>query len=384
MTRLYEYEGRSLFREYGIAVPDFETANDVDGALRAAERLGFPALIKAQVLVGSRGRAGGVVLVKGREEARKAASRMLSGEVRGEPVSKVMVSHYVEVEQELYLSLALDRSAASPIFLASLHGGVDIEGTAKMNREAIVKEKVDLIAGFTKSEGEGIAQRLSLPKELHPTFASICSGLYSLMTDLDADLVEINPLALTPDHQLVALDAKVILNDEALYRHPEFKNRESTPALGSEFERFAQGKGVKLVDLGGNIGIIGNGAGLTMATIDLIKTSGGAPADFLDVGGGASAEEFERCLSVLLDYPRVKLILINIFGGITRCDDIAAGIREALSKHATRKRMLVRLVGTNEAKGREVIDSIPDAEIESFVSADEAAHRAADLAREEP
>jgi succinyl-CoA synthetase beta subunit len=141
---------------------------------------------------------------------------------------------------------------------------------------------------------------------------------------------------------------------------------------------------VKLVDLGGNIGIIGNGAGLTMATIDLIKTSGGAPADFLDVGGGASAEEFERCLSVLLDYPRVKLILINIFGGITRCDDIAAGIREALSKHATRKRMLVRLVGTNEAKGREVIDSIPDAEIESFVSADEAAHRAADLAREEP
>lgn len=384
MTRLYEYEGRSLFREYGIAVPDFETANDVDGALRAAERLGFPALIKAQVLVGSRGRAGGVVLVKGQEEARKAASRMLSSEVRGEPVSKVMVSHYVEVEQELYLSLTLDRSAASPVFLASLHGGVDIEGTAKMNREAIVKERVDLIAGFTKSEGEGIAQRLSLPKELHPTFASICSGLYSLMTDLDADLVEINPLALTPDHQLVALDAKVILNDEALYRHPEFKNRESTPALGSEFERFAQGKGVKLVDLGGNIGIIGNGAGLTMATIDLIKTSGGAPADFLDVGGGASAEEFERCLSVLLDYPRVKLILINIFGGITRCDDIAAGIREALSKHATRKRMLVRLVGTNEAKGREVIDSIPDAEIESFVSADEAAHRAADLAREEP
>lgn len=384
MTRLYEYEGRSLFREYGIAVPDFETANDVDGALRAAERVGFPALIKAQVLAGSRGRAGGVILVKGKEEARKAASKMLSSEVRGEPVSKVMVSHYVEVEQELYLSLTLDRSAASPVFLACPQGGVDIEETAKTNPKAIVEERVDLIVGFTKSEGEGIAQRLSLPKELHSTFASICSGLYSLMTDLDADLVEINPLALTPDHQLVALDAKVILNDEALYRHPEFRNRESTPALGSEFERFAQGKGVKLVDLGGNIGIIGNGAGLTMATIDLIKTSGGAPADFLDVGGGASAEEFERCLSVLLDYPRVKLILINIFGGITRCDDIAAGIREALSKHATRKRMLVRLVGTNEAKGREVIDSIPDAEIESFVSADEAAHRAADLAREEP
>jgi succinyl-CoA synthetase beta subunit len=382
--RLYEHDGRSLFRKYGIAVPDFETASDVDGALRAAERVGFPALIKAQVLVGSRGKAGGVILVKRKEEARKAASKMLSSEVRGETVSKVMVSRYVEVEQELYLSLALDRSTASPIFLASSHGGVDIEEIAKTNRDKIAKERVDLIAGFTKSEGEGIAQRLSLPKELHSTFASVCSALYSLMMDLDADLVEINPLALTTDHHLVALDAKVILNDEALYRHPEFKDRESTLNSGSEFERFAQSKGVKMVDLGGNIGIIGNGAGLTMATIDLVKTSGGDPADFLDIGGGASAEQFERCLSVLLDYPRVKLILINIFGGITRCDDIATGVKEALSKHTTRKRMLVRLVGTNEAKGKEVIDSIPDAEIESFVSADEAACRAANLTREEP
>ena len=382
--RLYEYEGRSLLRKYGITVPDFETASDVDGALRAAWHVGFPALIKAQVLVGSRGRAGGVILVKGKEEARKAASKMLWSEVRGETVSKVMVSHYVEVEQELYLSLTLDRSTASPIFLASSHGGVGIEETAKTNRDEIVKERVDLIAGFTKSEGEGIAQRLSLPKGLHSAFASVCTGLYSLMTNLDADLVEINPLALTPDHQLVALDAKVILNDEALYRHPEFKDRESTLTSGSEFERFAQGRGVKLVDLGGNIGIIGNGAGLTMATIDLVKTSGGDPADFLDIGGGASAEQFERCLSVLLDHPRVKLILVNIFGGITRCDDIAIGVREALGKHTTRKRMLVRLVGTNEAKGKEVIDSIPGAEIESFVSADEAARRAANLAREEP
>ena len=384
MTRLYEYEGRSLFREYGIAVPDFETADDVDGTLGAAERVGFPALIKAQVLVGSRGKAGGVVLVGGRVEAQKAASTMFSSRVRGEPVSKIMISHYVDVEQEFYLSLALDRSTASPVFLASPLGGVDIEETAKTNPEAIVRQSVNLTAGFTASQGRDMARKLSLPDEVHSTFAQVCGGLYSLMTNYDADLVEINPLALTPDHRLVALDAKVILNDEALYRHPEFKDRESRLTSGSELEKLAHRKGVKLVDLGGDIGIIGNGAGLTMATIDLVKISGGSPADFLDIGGGASAEQFERCLSVLLDYPRVKLILINVFGGITRCDDIAAGIRQALSKHTAKKPVLVRLVGTNEARGREIVNSIRDAEIEYFASADEAAERAAQLAREKP
>ena len=379
--RLYEHEGRSLFRKYGIAVPDFETAVDTESALRAAEQIGFPAFIKAQVLVGSRGRAGGVVLVKGRDEARKAASRMLSSEIHGEKVSKIMVSRYVEVEQELFLSLALDRSAASPVFLASLRGGGDIEEVARTNTEAIVKHKVDLIAGFSRSEGEGIAQRLLLQAALRSQFANVCSVLFSIMTDLDADLVEINPLALTPQHQLVALDSKVILNDDALYRHPEFRDRKTTPTSGSEFERFAQDKGAKLVDLGGSIGIIGNGAGLTMATIDLVKTNGGAPADFLDIGGGASPEVFERCLSVLLDFPRVKLVLINIFGGITRCDEIASGIREALRKRGTSKRMLVRLVGTNEVKGREIIDSMCDTRVEPFASEDDAARRAVELAR---
>lgn len=379
--RLYEHEGRSLFRKYGIAVPDFETAVDTESALRAAEQIGFPAFIKAQVLVGSRGRAGGVVLVKGRDEARKAASRMLSSEIHGEKVSKIMVSRYVEVEQELFLSLALDRSVASPVFLASLRGGGDIEEVARTNTEAIVKHKVDVIAGFSRSEGEGIARRLLLQAVLRSQFANVCSGLFSIMTDLDADLVEINPLALTPQHQLVALDSKVILNDDALYRHPEFRDRKTTPTSGSEFERFAQDKGAKLVDLGGSIGIIGNGAGLTMATIDLVKTNGGAPADFLDIGGGASPEVFERCLSVLLDFPRVKLVLINIFGGITRCDEIASGIREALRKRGASKRVLVRLVGTNEVKGREIIDSMCDTRVEPFASEDDAARRAVELAR---
>jgi len=379
--RLYEHEGRSLFRKYGIAVPDFETAVDTESALRAAEQIGFPAFIKAQVLVGSRGRAGGVVLVKGRDEARKAASRMLSSEIHGEKVLKIMVSRYVEVEQELFLSLALDRSAASPVFLASLRGGGDIEEVARTNTEAIVKHKVDVIAGFSRSEGEGIARRLLLQAVLRSQFANVCSVLFSIMTDLDADLVEINPLALTPQHQLVALDSKVILNDDALYRHPEFRDRKTTPTSGSEFERFAQDKGAKLVDLGGSIGIIGNGAGLTMATIDLVKTNGGAPADFLDIGGGASPEVFERCLSVLLDFPRVKLVLINIFGGITRCDEIASGIREALRKRGASKRVLVRLVGTNEVKGREIIDSMCDTRVEPFASEDDAARRAVELAR---
>jgi len=306
---------------------------------------------------------------------------MLSSEIHGEKVSKIMVSRYVEVEQELFLSLALDRSAASPVFLASLRGGGDIEEVARTNTEAIVKHKVDVIAGFSRSEGEGIARRLLLQAVLRSQFANVCSVLFSIMTDLDADLVEINPLALTPQHQLVALDSKVILNDDALYRHPEFRDRKTTPTSGSEFERFAQDKGAKLVDLGGSIGIIGNGAGLTMATIDLVKTNGGAPADFLDIGGGASPEVFERCLSVLLDFPRVKLVLINIFGGITRCDEIASGIREALRKRGASKRVLVRLVGTNEVKGREIIDSMCDTRVEPFASEDDAARRAVELAR---
>jgi len=380
MSRLFEYEGLSLFRRFGIPVPRFEVATNVDDVVTACERIGFPAFLKAQVLVGSRGRAGGVVQVSESEGARKAAERMFKGTIGGEETSKVMVCQSVKANRELYLSVTVGRSEAAPVLLASCFGGTGVEDAALRKPGVLAKEVIDPWTGLSPAQCSRISGILQLPEDARLSFASICLDLYSLMCGVDADLVEVNPLVLTPDSHLIALDSKIVLNDDALFRHPEFaETRGRHLAFGSELERLAWQKGVQLVDSGGDIGIVGNGAGLTMATMDLVKLSGRRPADFLDIGGGASAEQFERSLSVLLDYARVKLVLVNVFGGITRCDEIAEGIKRALSKRASRKKVLVRLVGTNEALGKDIISSIEGADIEYFSSADDAARRAAQL-----
>jgi len=380
MSRLFEYEGLSLFKRFGIPVPRFEVATNVDDVVMACERIGFPTFLKAQVLVGSRGRAGGVVPVSESEEARKAAKHMFKGAIGGEEISKIVVCERVEASRELYLSVTISRSEAAPVLLASRFGGTGIEDAALRKPGALMREVIDPWTGLSSAQCSRVSDVLQLPEDARPSFASICLDLYSLMCGVDADLAEVNPLALTPDSHLVALDSKIVLNDDALFRHPEFaETRERHLASGSELERLAWQRGVRLVDSGGDIGIVGNGAGLTMATMDLVKLSGGRPADFLDVGGGASADQFERSLSVLLDHARVKLVLVNVFGGITRCDEIAEGIKCTLSKRASRKKLLVRLVGTNEALGKDIISSIEGADIECFSSADDAARRAAQL-----
>jgi succinyl-CoA synthetase beta subunit len=380
MSRLFEHEGLSLFKGAGIQVPRFEVVTDVKGAVKACERIGFPAVLKAQVLVGSRRKAGGVIQVSDPEEARRAAQRVFSGKVGGETASKILVSEWIEASQELYVSVTIDRSAAMPVLLASGFGGVEVEEAALKKPGALAKEAIDPWKGLSLEQCSKVFDALHMPEAARSAFASVCLSLYTLMCDLDADLVEVNPLALTPDRRLVALDSKVILNDDALFRHPEFiSTKERHLAFSSELERLAWQKGVRLVDSGGDIGIIGNGAGLTMATMDLVRISGGRPADFLDVGGGASADQFERSLSVLLDCPRVKVVLVNVFGGITRCDEIAEGIKRALRERTTKKSVLVRLVGTNEERGRDVLNSIEGASIECFTSADDAAKRAVDL-----
>jgi len=380
MSRLFEYEGLSLFKQFGIPVPRFEVATNVDDVVKACGRIGFPAFLKAQVLLGSRGKAGGVVPVSESEEARKAAERMFAGAISGEEVSKILVCESAKATRELYLSVTIGGSEAAPVLLASRFGGSDIEDAALRKSGALTREIIDPLTGLSSAQCSTVSDALQLPEGARPTFSSICLNLYSLMCGVDADLVEVNPLALTPDLSLVALDSKIVLNDDALFRHPEFaETRERHLAFRSELERLAWQKGVRLVDAGGDIGIVGNGAGLTMATMDLVKLNGGRPADFLDIGGGASADQFERSLTVLLDYPRVKLVLVNVFGGITRCDEIAEGLKRALSKRVPRKKVLVRLVGTNEAQGREIISSIEGADIEYFSSADDAARRAAQL-----
>lgn len=380
MSRLFEYEGLALFKQFGIRVPRFEVATNVDDVVKACERIGFPAFLKAQVLLGSRGKAGGVAPVSESEEARKAADRMFAAAIGGEEVSKILVCESVKATRELYLSVTIGRSEAAPVLLASRFGGTGIEDAALRKPDALTKEVVDPLTGLSSVQCSTVSNALQLPEGARPSFSSICLSLYSLMCGVDADLVEVNPLALTPDLSLVALDSKIVLNDDALFRHPEFaETRERRLAFGSELERLAWQKGVRLVDSGGDIGIVGNGAGLTMATMDLVKLNGGRPADFLDIGGGASADQFERSLTVLLDYPKVKLVLVNVFGGITRCDEIAEGIKRALSKRAPRKKVLVRLVGTNEAQGKEIISSIEGADIEYFSSADDAARRATQL-----
>ena len=380
--RLFEYEGLSLFRERGIRTPDFEVAADTEGVVGSAGRIGYPVFLKAQVLFSSREKAGGVVLVHSADEARSVSERMFGQGIGGERVPMVLVSSRVEVWSELYLSATMDRSAAKPVLLSSSLGGVDIEEAALRNPESMVKEHVDPVEGLHPDQGGRICEKLSLPVETRPEFIRTCSALWSLMSELDADLVEVNPLALSLDLELIALDSKVILNDDALYRHPEFaklSERRRTPS--TELEAMAGERGVTLVDLGGDIGIIGNGAGLTMATMDLVKQSGGEPATFLDIGGGASSEAFEKCLSLLLSYPRIRVVFVNVFGGITRCDEIATGIARALGIGRPEKPIIARLVGTNEREAAGILREIRGAEVEAFGSAEAAALRAVQLSR---
>ncbi len=365
--RLHEYQAKELFRAYGIPVQRgvvVDRAEDVVGL-----DLPYPVVLKAQVLVGGRGKAGGIQLAHTPEEAREKAAGILGMDIRGERVRRLLVVEAARIEREYYLAFVVDRSTRRLTLVASAEGGVDIEEVARRSPERIVKLPVDPALGFQPFHGRWVARRLGLSGSLVVQFADCSCALYRLACERDAELAEINPLALS-DGRWLAVDAKLVIDDNARARQPDLPADEET----TELERMAREYDLSYVELDGDIAIIGNGAGLVMSTLDMVAHFGGRPANFLDVGGGASTEAMRRALDIVLRKPGIRALFINIFGGITRCDDVARAIASAPPPVPTS----IRLTGTNEEEGRRILE---EAGISAFVDPEAAARRAVDLAR---
>lgn len=373
--KLYEYEAKKLFSRKNIPVPKGFLCSNVSEVYDASTTIGKPVVIKAQVLVSGRGKAGGVVRAETPEEARIKADIVFRRKIGGFSVEKVLVEEAVDYRRELYLGITFSRSLKKPIVIGSSEGGVDIELIAKKYPWKIVERVIDPLLGIRRYDAMIISKKMGLQGETRRKLVDTLMKLYELFVEYDCELIEINPLALTEDNNLIALDARIILDDNSLYRHPEFASRRTLEL--SETERIAGGLGFAYVELDGDIGIIGNGAGLTMATMDLVFYYGGKPADFLDVGGGAKADVIERAVSLLLSRENVKVVLVNVLGGITRCDEVARGIVSALKKGPA-KPIAVRLMGTNEEEGRKIL---LENDIKYFESMDEAAHHAVQICR---
>ncbi|MEM2909867.1 MAG: ADP-forming succinate--CoA ligase subunit beta [Nitrososphaerota archaeon] len=374
--KLYEYEAKQLFSLYNIPVPEFGLARTPEDAKNIAQKLGGKAVLKAQVLVAGRGKAGGIKFAESPQEAYELAKKLLGMEIKGEKVNSLLVSRAVDIERELYLSIVVDRSVGAASILSSSEGGIDIEELAAKSPEKIVKVYVDPLVGLKAHHVRRIVESMGLFDEQKKVLQDITLNLYKLFVELDCELAEINPLAVDKEGKLVPVDAKVIIDDNALFRRKEFAERASAEL--SEFEAEAKKHGFSYVELDGDIGIIGNGAGLTMATMDVVKLYGGRPANFLDIGGGARADIVEKAASLLLKHPNVKVLFVNVLGGITRCDEVAKGLVNALATYGKGKRLVVRLMGTNEEEGKRILSS---AGISAFDSMEDAAKKAVELAK---
>lgn len=353
---LFEYQGKQYFAKFGIAVSAGDVTTTADGAVEIAERIGYPVVVKAQVRVGGRGKAGGIKLADNAEDVRMHASNILGMDIRGHVVHRVWIERASDIKREYYASFTLDRSAKKHLGMLSAKGGVDIEEVAATDPDAIAKIHVDPVIGLTPELALAWVKAAKLDEEAEQGAVDMLIKLYNCYIDGDCTLAEINPLILTPDGRVHALDAKVSLDEAAAYRHPEWAEFEGMESL-DERERAAQDKGLQYVGLEGTVGIIANGAGLAMSTLDIVNQVGGNPANFLDIGGGANADRMVDALTVINDDPSVKVIFINIFGGITRCDDIANGIVQAMQRVALTSPLVVRLDGTNAVEGRAIIQA---------------------------
>ena len=359
--KLHEYQSKSLFARYGIPIPKGRVAATPAEARDVALELGRRAVVKAQVLVGGRGKAGGIRLARTPEEVERLAGQILTMQIKGLPVRRVLIDEAADPRSEIYLGITHDRAARRPVLMASMAGGMEIEEVAREAPENIVRERIDPLLGLQEYQARNLAAGIELPREHLREFARITLGLYQAFVNSDATLAEINPLVINGDGRLLALDGKVVLDDNALFRHPDLAEmRDIDSEAPAEIE--ARKSGLSYIKLGGQIGCMVNGAGLAMATMDIIKLFGGEPANFLDIGGGAGTEKVAAALRIILSDPNVRVVLINIFGGITRCDEVARGILEALQTVGTSHRdvstaipMVVRLVGTNEEEGRRVL-----------------------------
>jgi succinyl-CoA synthetase beta subunit len=366
--RLQEYQSKQIFKQYGIPIPPSQVAATPAEARAAAEAIGGRVVVKSQVLVGGRGKAGGVRLAQDPTEAETTAADILGMQIKGLPVRKVLVEQASNIASEIYLGVTIDRTAQKPVIIASMAGGVDIEEIAATAPEKIVRLHIEPLLGMLDFQPRDIAAGIGLPREHWKAFGKIVSGLWQVFSRSDASLAEINPLAVTAEGEVIALDGKIILDDNALGRHPELAEMESEGDR-DPVEAKAHEHGLAYVKLDGNIGCLVNGAGLAMATMDIIKHNGGEPANFLDIGGGASAEKVSAALRIILADPGVQAVLINIFGGITRCDVVAEGILQALDEVQTQVPTVIRLVGTNAEEGRRMLADAEMITAETLVDA---------------
>jgi succinyl-CoA synthetase beta subunit len=376
--KLFEYEAKEIVRQYGLPVPKGEVASTPQEAKDAFLKLNQPCMIKAQVLVAGRGKAGGIKPASNSEEASEVARSILSMSIKGEKVAKVLVEQKLAAKRELYVSIVVDRSSKCFTLLCSAEGGVDIEQVAANTPEKIIRHKIDPLIGLQEYESRFVAKRLGYSGKRINQLSSIIIKLYRVMLDYDAELIESNPLIETENGELVAADLRMLIDDNALFRHQNFLARMKTfePDM-TPLEVKAREKNLAYVELDGEVGIIGNGAGLVMATLDMILDYKGRPANFCDVGGGASEERIASALEIVLGNPKVKVLLINIMGGITRCDDVARAILDIQKRMGISKPMVIRLVGTNEKEGQKILAA---ANIPSLNSMEEAAAKAVELA----
>ena len=352
--KLHEYQSKRIFADYGVPIPDGDVAATPSEAKAIAERIGKPVVIKSQVLVGGRGKAGGIKLAQTPDEAEQVAGAILGMDIKGLEVQKVLVDEAADIRAEIYLGAVLDRSARKVAIMASSEGGVEIEEVAAQTPEKIVTVHVHPLLGMQGYQARQLAFGIGLSREHIPAFTRIAQNLYRAFVGSDASLAEINPLIVNGDNQLEAVDGKILLDDSALPRQKELASMRD-PDEDSPTETEAREAGLSYIDLDGEIGCMVNGAGLAMATMDIIKLYGGNPANFLDIGGGAGADKVLAALRIILRDSRVKAVLINIFGGITRCDEVANGIVEAINSLNVKVPIVVRMVGVNEEEGRQIL-----------------------------
>jgi succinyl-CoA synthetase beta subunit len=379
---LFEYQGKQYFSRFGIPVSPGGVADTVDEAVAAAESAGYPVVVKAQVQVGGRGKAGGIKLASNVDEVRTHAGNILGLDIKGHVVGRLWVEHASDIAEEYYASFTLDRAAKKHLLMLSAQGGVDIEEVAARDPEAIVKLHVDPVEGLSRDAAARAATEARIPDGARDGVADILVSLYRCFTEGDCDLAEINPLIWKPTGEVHALDAKVSLDTNAEFRHPEWAEFRATEELDAR-EQLARDKGLQYIGLDGEVGIIANGAGLAMSTLDVVNQVGGKAANFLDIGGGANADVMAAALEVIDSDENVRSIFINIFGGITRGEEVAKGIVEALSRVDLRAPIVIRLDGTNAEEGRAILAAagIPDSKLVSRPTMLEAARTAVDLAK---
>jgi succinyl-CoA synthetase beta subunit len=372
--KIHEYQARELFEKAAIPVPAGRLCRTPEEARSAAKSIGKPVVVKAQILVAGRGKAGGVKPADNPDQAYDIASALIGATVKGIRVTSVLVVEAVNADKELYLGFTIDRARRKIALIASSEGGIDLEELARTKPDKIFRREIDPIIGLHAFEARDAATSIGLEGKSSNEFSQLCLKMFSIFEHLDADLLESNPLAIVSDGALLALDSRITLDDNAIFRHPEYKQ---TDEELTELEREASASGLAFVQLDGDIGIIGNGAGLVMATLDVVAHYGGKPANFLDMGGGSRADDVYKAVRICLEQTNLRSVFLNVLGGITKCDEVALGLVRALKEAGTNVPFVVRMVGTNEEAGRKILADNGISYLDSMEEAAEAAVKAA-------